>query len=231
MKISNVLKRASICLGLLLVTTIVTSNYQYSIAKIAKSEKSEKNQKAIDKVKEGYKTLIKFANKDSIQKQDAEDFYNNNFDKPYIEGLFRLRKKGKKLDEDTKNKFHGLVISYLTNLFSSEAIKQLKNCKDEIPNDTFKTINKKSFTSVQCKLQKKDSQDKIDMSVSVTKKTNSIRDIYIMKSIQVIKGAKNQLENYLDTNKKQDKKSKNKLKSMKIEEILEACKKAWSIKD
>ena len=224
MNIFNIMKKASIGLGLLLVTTIINSNYYYANADDIKQESENKNKKSknnkykngkkaskeeIESVKNMYKSFQDSIN-GTVPEGKVKSFYNKYFDSRIYKS-FGIKK-------DHKDEFDKLLINYFVKLLSSDLIQKIKGYE---LTDKFSKIGKQKSVTVKCQLKKDGEDDIIEMSVILTK-DKKIKEFSIMNSFQLIKGSKNIVENYC-TEKKGT--PYNKLK--KTKERLNVCKEAW----
>ncbi|MBR1944242.1 MAG: hypothetical protein IJ848_02090 [Alphaproteobacteria bacterium] len=230
MNIFNIMKRASIGLGLLLVTTMINSSYYYANAdtqkesskKNKKDNKKEKNNKSksskkggeaskeeIDAVKNMYTAFQDLINS-NVTEGNVKSFYDNYFDSKRMYRNFGIKK-------NNKDEFDKALINYFVKLLRSDLIQKIKGY--ELTND-FSSISKKKSITIQCKLEKNGEDEPIKMSVILTSKNKKIKDFSIMQSFKLVKGARNIVENYCDTKNK-------KFNKLKGEERLQMCKEAW----
>ena len=227
MKILNVMKRAGICFGLLLITTIINSNYQYSIAqddtKSTKSQKSrnKKSQKhkntniseeEINTVKIAFNAFQKLI-ENGVDTTKFTEFYKQYCPDNIYQGFF--------ITKANKPKFDKLLIQYVVNLLSSAMVKKIKGYK---LSDKFTKITKKKYSIIKCKLiNAQDDKDIIDMSVNINK-NQKVTDISLMQEFKLFKGAKNKVHNYCEDNKIKHKQ----YRKFKDDKKLEICEKAWA---
>ena len=220
MNILNIMKRTSIVLGLLLIPTIINSSYQYVNASDKKQSSSDnkdnKKQKndrkaskaEIEAVKNMYKEFQEIINS-KVTEDKVESFYNKHFASNTYQ-LFGIKKSN-------KDEFNKALINYFVNLLSSDLIQKTKGYE---LTDKFSKINKEKTIVVKCQLKKNGEDDVVEMSVTLTK-DKKIRDFSIMNSFQLVRGARNIVDNYC-----KDKKGK-KYKKFKATEKADICKEAW----
>ena len=220
MNIFNKMKKISIALVLLLIPTIINSSYNYANAddnkKTSSNKKSDKKSKSDRKTNKAETDAVKnmfneFQSliKGNITKDKVKSFYNTHFALNTYQ-LFGIKKAN-------KDEFNTLLINYFINLLSSDLIQKTKGYE---LTDKFSKISKKKSVVVKCQLKKNGEDDTVEMSVTLTK-DNKIRDFSIMNSFQLIRGARNIVDNYC-----KDKKGK-KYKNLKTNEKLTMCKEAW----
>ena len=221
MNIFNTIKKASIALVLLLIPSIINSSYNYAndddnkqTSSDKKSNKKSKSGKKASKAEieivqnmfNEFQSLIK----GNITEEKVKSFYTKHF-ASNTHQLFGVKKDKK--DEFDKS----LINSYFVNLLSSELIQKTKGYE---LTDKFSKINKEKTIVVKCQLKKNGENDVVDMSVTLTK-DKKIRDFSIMNSFQLMRGARNIVDNYC-----KDKKGKE-YKKFKASEKPGICKEAW----
>ena len=221
MNIFNTMKKASIALVLLLIPTIINSSYNYANAddnkQTSSDKKSNKKSKSEKKASKAEIEIVKnmfneFQNliKNSITEDKVKSFYNKHF-ASNTHQLFGVKKDKK--DEFDKS----LINSYFVNLLSSDLIQKTKGYE---LTDKFSKISKKKSVIIKCQLKKNGENDVVEMSVILTK-DKKIRDFSIMNSFQLMRGARNIVDNYC-----KDKKGKE-YKKFKASEKPDICKEAW----
>lgn len=223
MNIFNIIKKASVGLGLLLVTTIINSNYYYANADDTKQESANKNHKSknnkykngkkaskeeIEAIKNMYKSF-----QDSINSTVTEDKVKSFYSKYFDSNIYRTFG----IKKEQRGEFDKLLINYFVKLLSSDLIQKTKGYK---LTDKFSKIGKKKSVTVKCQLKKDGEDDIIEMSVVLTK-DRKIKEFSIMNSFQLIKGAKNIVENYCTEKKGKE------YKKFKANERISICKEAW----
>ena len=120
------MKKISVGLGLLLVTTMINSNYYYANADDTKQESSSKNKKSknnkykngkkaskeeIEAIKNMYKSFQDSIN-GTVTEDKVKSFYNKYFDSRIYKS-FGIKK-------DHKDEFDKLLINYFVKLLSSD---------------------------------------------------------------------------------------------------------------
>ena len=207
MHIFNIIKRTSICLGLLLIHTFVTINYQYAdAAKVEKTTKVSEEEKQV--VKDMYKAFQKVI-KDGVTQKNAKEFYDKYFASNIYQS-FGIKK-------NYKDKFDEALICYFVKLLNQQTLQDQVN-GHELSNE-FSKISKKKSSVIKCTLKRE--KQTTDMSVVLTKDKRIKELSFLNNSIQLIKGAKTIVENYCKENKKKE------YKKFKKEEKVQICEEAW----
>ena len=248
MNIFSILKKASIVCGLLLVPMVMISNYSTCVAdtdadkddksnnhknkshrkrskddssknKRSDNRKNKKNNKKEStdskKVSDEEKKVVQDASKEFFQKL-LNNPTKDTIRKFYNEYFVSNTHKSFGINKSQKEEFDNALIEYyFVKFLKSEAATQANGYK--LMDNMSKITNQKSKI-IKCKLKKDDNT--IDMSVYLDKH-NNIKDLSIMKTFQLIKGAKTIVENYCKESKQKQ------YKQLKKDEKLNICIEAW----
>ncbi len=151
-----------------------------------KKAKSDLQQDTVvfEKVKNMYAEFVKLV-ADSVNDVELTSFFNTYFD---VEKITEKFTGSKTLDA----KLTSALINYFKFLLNGQVIKQVK---DYSLDANFSQMSRKNSVSMLCKL-KNDQNGIIDMSVTLSRKSSKILELAFMKSIYLIKGAKNIIDLY-----------------------------------
>ncbi len=175
-----------------------------------KSEKPAlvKNTPSFDNVKRMYAEFVSLVGK-GVSDADMDKFFTSYFDVNGVTArLMGARKNDAKLTK--------ALLNYFKFLLNGEIIKQVKNYK---LSDEFSQITKKNSIIILCKLNmenKSSTNSVLDMSVTFSAKNNKILELSFMKSVYLIKGAKNIIDLYCQENAIS-------LRKKKIPERIDIC--------
>lgn len=139
---------------------------------------------AFEKVKNMYAEFVKLV-ADGVNDVELTSFFNTYFD---VEKITEKFTGSKTLDA----KLTSALINYFKFLLNGQVIKQVK---DYSLDANFSQMSRKNSVSMLCKL-KNEQNGIIDMSVTLSKKSSKILELAFMKSIYLIKGAKNIIDLY-----------------------------------
>lgn len=169
-------------------------------------KKSLQNDTGIfNQVKLMYSEFVKLIS-NGVSDGEMTKFFNDYFDVSSITS----RLTGSKTESAELTQ---MLIKYFKFLLTGQIIQQVKDYK---LSDNFSQIAKKQSTIILCKLENQNSKNTLDMSVTLLQKTSKIVELAFMKSIYLIKGAKNIVDLYCQE------KGIN-LKGQKVPERIKIC--------
>ena len=164
----------------------------------------QKDTAAFEKVKSMYAEFVKLI-ENGVTDAEITAFFNNHFDVVKITEKFTGSKTA-------DAQLTASLIKYFKFLLNGQVIKQVKNYSLD---DNFSQMSRKNSVNMLCKL-KNSENGMIDMSVTLSKKSSKILELAFMKSIYLIKGAKNIVDLYCQE------KVLN-YKGMKVSERIKVC--------
>jgi len=169
------------CFGL--ITTYATAKKAVVINNQSQNN-LQKDTVAFEKIKKMYAEFVKLI-EDGIADEEITKFFNTHFDVEKITERFTGSKTANaQLTE--------ALISYFKFLLSGQIIQQVKDYSLE---DDFLQASKKTVINMMCKL-KNSSNGVIDMSVTLLKNSQKVLELAFMKSVYLIRGAKNIVDMY-----------------------------------
>ena len=168
----------------------------------------QKDTMAFEKVKNMYAEFVKLI-AGGVDDTELTIFFNNYFD---VEKITEKFTGSKTTSKTTNAQLNASLINYFKFLLDGQVIKQVKDYSLE---DNFSQMSRKNSVNMLCKL--KNSQNGVlDMSVTLSKNSQKVLELSFMKSIYLIRGAKNIVDLYCQE------KVLN-YKGLKVEDRIKVC--------